>query len=256
MVSKLALYRRVGEALGRPPTAIEPYGSALIHTGQWSAGKPGRGSPPVGLMGASTLLVALMHDGPAALRDDDPVLGPPILYRARILNSVHLVRFCPPKPKEKIARPDEDVRFARARSILGIGEHPGFGETIEAVLKLWSQGRIEELVYASHMPEGFYDPDQYNGPTFEAALQGPFPIGTIRFIYADAIGGGEAIWTFLAPHFAWGVGALGPSVAGEFTDVIAEVRARSARGRKTTIGLDGRVFEAVAKLFAENPDTS
>lgn len=241
MAGVVDIYELLGEAYGQPAAAIEPYGSTLRSLGHLPKTKRGRGATPITPSGASSLLIASLFPGAQHLGVRDPLLG-----CTAFLNYANLE-----------IRPSaaQSPLVEKVAQRLGIEGERRFHDWVHALLNLYISGNVSEVIGFEPSPAGQLEPWVYDGPWLEVAIQGPFPIGTIKFRASPALAGtneANVILPFLSPIYSWSEGALGEENAStKYAELASELRRLSSRGKKTITEVDGRVFEIVARAFRD-----
>lgn len=238
------LYERLALPMGITASALEPYGTALRKQGHWPATKPGRGATPISVKGATSLILASMFPGAAHISMPDDIMGGTVF-----LNYANL---------EMMPSTAQMPAVAAVASHLNLNGERRFGIWLDAILGLYVRDEIETLIAPLHNPDAYVEEWQYLGPLLKVAIQMPFPIGSISFRAADNILGdslseaSSVLIPFLSPVYSWAQGSLGEEVKGNFETIIDQLQRKTGFAKKTTIEIDGQVFDSVADAFRDS----
>lgn len=246
------IYAALGEALNVPPAAIEPHGAALRKAGHWPPTKPGKGAIPLSEGAASLPIISLMLGGPAAIVERGPLDD----------TSVFLT-YCNSAPINTIGVLKHDIIKKKFGFDNFHCDEPRFADYITSIIKLYSQGEIDQIVYYKPDPIGFREEYYYDGPEIIAAIKGPYPIATIAFQpsnalisefkdagLSDAEASKEIKIAFV--HELYHLCGKNKEQSKEATSIgnlIEQLRKKTARGIRFERAVHGEVFDAIGKLY-------
>lgn len=172
MTTAAKMFEKLAESINQSFSKVEAYGLALSKYGWWAAGKRGRGATPRTVMDGSKLLLAILANGPADLADRT------VGVESFFLDYANL-RVEPQMLKEPWVR--------CVMKVLELPEDAGFLDFIAAFLTRYINETVDEVVFHSPEPEGFYGADVVEIPEVEVRIKGPMPAGGIRFMLSHAI---------------------------------------------------------------------
>jgi len=248
------LYRTLAEATGKSVSAVEAYGLGLRKIGRWPPTKPGRGASPVTVMDTAKLLYVMLSAGPNDIGD-------------------FFMQYANTCPLEK----QENAILSRVlRSELALKDDAKFLDYCAAFVGKYSDETIKDVVFWSESPEGMMEESAYLGPNIEMRVQGPFPIGSFKFILshkmldriADAGGDpkqhmGMIVLPFLPEFFRLAADSRKRADNAEskrlraehlrsadaFSAAIQALRDSTAKGIGFERYLGGREFDAVGRVL-------
>ena len=248
MTTAKAITESLAEALGRPYSSVESYGSALRRFGWWQAAKRGRGARPMTSMEAAKLLLAVMSEGPVDLGGPE---GSGFFLRYANLALVPKMR--------------DDPLVVAIRESMGLKRSDYFLDYINGLVRLFRDGRATELIYHSPEPEGALDDWVWGGPNVDIRVSGPFPLASISFQLSDGfiermvadghdektLMGGKTL-PFVHQLYGWRADAAekaGEELAG-FDQAIDGLREQYDRGVRFQRAIGAREVDAVARSLA------
>lgn len=172
MTTAAKMFEKLSESINQSFSKVEAYGLALSKYGWWVSGKRGRGATPRTVMDGSKLLLAILANGPADLVDRTVGVESFFLDYAKL-------RVEPEMLKEPWVR--------CVMNMLALPDDAGFLDFIAAFLTRYINETVDEIVFHSPEPEGFYGADVIEIPEVEVRIKGPMPAGGIRFMLSHAI---------------------------------------------------------------------
>ncbi len=254
MASAAKLIDALAKEIGWSTPAVEAYALELRRMGWWPPTKRGRGASSITVNDAAKLLLSVLSDGPKSLAksETDPLAaidGTGFFLRSANLG-FHAQKWSAPY-------------MGLLQQELGLKDGAMFLDYIDAFLGMFAAGTVERIVEpAFHPAPSEWD---FNGADVEFAINGPWPIGTIKFMFAKGFakrlidGGfdrdevtGQQELVFMHQMFDWKRQASEKKEPTEVYDkILMEIVESSAKGLRYQKAFGGRELSACAAVLRD-----
>jgi hypothetical protein len=254
MASAAKLIEALAKEIGWSTPAVEAYALELRRMGWWPPTKRGRGATSITVNDGAKLLLSVLSDGPKSLAksENDPLAA--IDGSGFFLRSANLGFH---------AKSWNAPYMGVLQHELGLKEGAMFLDYIDAILSMFVAGTVERIVKpAFHPAPQKWD---FTGANVEFAISGPWPVGTIKFMFAkdfakrlieDGFDRDEVMYpqelVFMHQMFDWKRQAGEKNEPTDVYDtILMELLESSAKGLRYEKAFGGRELSACAAVLRD-----